>query len=211
MLSSVGAGTERLQSATLLFNTYPMIPMIVVYGFVGVLCRRFGPTLILKLWLPFCALCFAAPALLAVYTDNWTIFVGGVGLMMAFSCYIPLQSLVIHVVPASRIGEAMGAVASCKMIASIFAPILCGVAWTAIEKSGSNLYWIIFVVAALLMLVGFPFTFLLERRLPRDTSATWSTWASARHSRPTAFLSKRQQAQNRGSAPRSQPVGEPFL
>merc|ERR1719162_270407 len=185
--------------------------MMVVYSLVGVLCRRFGPVLVLKLWLPFCALSFAGPALLAVATDDWVILIAGIGIQVAFSCYIPLQSLVTHVVPSCRIGEAMGAVASCKMIASIFAPILCGVAWTAIEKSGSNLYWIIFVVAALLMLVGFPFTFLLERRLPRDTSATWSTWASARHSRPTAFLSKRQQAQNRGSAPRSQPVGEPFL
>lgn len=203
--------TDRLQSATLIFNTYPMIPMIVIYGFVGVLCRRYGPMLIIKLWLPFCALVFAAPAALAVNTDDWTIFFGGTGLMMAFSCFIPVNSLVTHVVPPSRIGEAMSSVASVKMITSIFAPILCGVAWSAIEKSDSDLYWVFWPVAAVLMFAGFPFTFLLEKRVPRDTSATWSTWASARHSRPSAFLSKRQTRPSRGSSPRSSPAAEPFV
>lgn len=70
-----------------------------VYGFVGVLYHRFGPSfdsqMVTALWCPV-SHCTSG----GVHGQLDDKLVGGIGLMMVFSCYVPLLSLVVHVVPA---------------------------------------------------------------------------------------------------------------
>lgn len=188
----VGQHGREQGSTLLLFHTYPILPMTVVLASVGVLCRRFGPAKILQCSIPVCAIAFASPALLALdpwsrdghrdHAEDWLIFVTGLGMQIAFCCYIPLQALVAHAVPPSRVGEAMGAVAASKMLASIVAPLVCGTALTALQASEHlDFEWAIYPVGGVIVFCGLPFAMCLDRGRPRDGS-NWTDWSSARSS-----------------------------
>merc|ERR1711957_945620 len=93
------------------------------------------------------------------------------GLLMIapLTLYAPISALVTQLVPPGRVGEAMGAVAACKNIASLIAPLIMGVILEKLAASGRNdLYWTIFPGGALLMLLtAWPFSLMLAR-VPQD-------------------------------------------
>merc|ERR1719502_973711 len=94
--------------------------------FVGIASRRFSPHGFVRVWLPITAVLFAFPALLTIFRDNWAILIGGFCATLPLSNYGPLQALVVHVVPPSRVGEAMGSMAACKNLVSLVAPLIMG-------------------------------------------------------------------------------------
>jgi len=127
--------------------------------------------------------------------QSWALFLLGASLQLSLAGFVPLQALVTHCVPVSRVGEAMGAVASAKSLCSVLAPILAGAASQALIAAGhTDLQWIFFPVGSLLLMFAWPLVFLLRSRLSIDTDSEWSTWASKPHrlSQLTVFSQGRQ-------------------
>jgi len=175
-----------------MFSVYPRPLTFVVMMVVGVCARRFGPHRLVRVWVPVTALLFAFPMILKNTFENWSILLSGFFILLPLTNYGPLQALVTHIVHPRQIGEAMGAIATCKNMVSLLAPLMVGAFTSALEKSEHTTYpdsllYFIYPVCAIVMFCATPFTFCLEKRVPRDTTMTWNTWASA--GRPTAIKS----------------------
>merc|ERR1719453_2128976 len=100
--------------------------MIILY--VGIASSRYGPHRFLQYYLPITAVLFCVPALLDFkeFHTHWAIIIAGVCAILPLSNFGPLQALVVHVVPPSRVGEAMGSLAACKNVVSFIAPFVMG-------------------------------------------------------------------------------------
>jgi len=174
------------------FSVYPRPLTLIVVMVVGVCARRFGPHRLVRVWVPITAILFAFPMILNWVFEEWSIALSGFFVLLPLTNYGPLQALVTHIVPPRQIGEAMGAIATCKNLVSLVAPLMVGVLTKFFERTGNTTYpdsllWIIYPICAFVMFCAWPFTFCLEKRVPRDTAATWTSWASA--SRPSTIRS----------------------
>jgi MFS family permease len=177
---------SKLQEASFFYGCLPNPPLFVVTILVGVAARRFGPHRFVSFWLPVTALLFAVPALLTIIHANWAILIAGFCAILPLTNYGPLQALVVHVVPASRVGEAMGSMAACKNLVSLIAPLVIGsVAETLKQTGNTEKLWAVYPCCAVVMLCAWPLTFLLQSRVPRESNVVWSTWAST--ARPSLF------------------------
>lgn len=166
---------DRLSVSNWCLN-FPTIFMVGFFAVVGVCGKRFGPARLLAVWTPITCVFFAAPGLLTLLNGKIWQVLFGLLLMSPMSLYPPLQSLVPLLVPSNRIGEALGAVAAFKNMASLVAPLVMGAVTTAMDV---ELYWTIFPACALVMLAGaWPFSILLARRVGNDTNMEWSVWSS---------------------------------
>jgi len=173
-------------------SVFPLPVGLVVVVLIGVCGRRYGPHRLVRVWVPLTAIGFAVPAILKATFETWSIFVSGIFIMLPLTNYIALQALITHIVHPRQIGEAMGAIATCKNFVSLLAPLIVGGITSVLERSGHTTYpnselYIIYPVCALVMFCASPFTFCLEKRVPRDTTMTWNTWASA--ARPSKISS----------------------
>lgn len=170
------------------FSVYPRPLTVVVVMVVGVCARRFGPHRLVRVWVPITAIMFAFPVVLISQQDaTWALLFSGFFTLLPLTNYGPLQALVTHIVHPRQVGEAMGAIATCKNMVSLLAPILIGVFTEYLANIDRNdLLWVVYPACAVVMLCAWPFTFCLEKRVARDT-ITWSTWASA--ARPSTIRS----------------------
>lgn len=176
--------TQSVTNTMNVFSVYPRPLTFIVVMVVGVCARRFGPHRLVRVWVPVTALLFAFPMILKYTFETWSIMLSGFFVLLPLTNYGPLQALVTHIVHPRQIGEAMGAIATCKNMVSLLAPLIVGAFTSALERDGRTTYpnsllHIIFPVCAFVMLCAWPFTFCLEKRVPRDTNMTWNTWASA--------------------------------
>lgn len=170
---------EKQQDASFWYVCLPQPPIFVVMILVGVASRRYSPHGFVRVWLPFTAVLFAVPALLAVFHEHWAILIAGFCACLPLSNYGPLQALVVHVVPSTRIGEAMGSMAACKNLVSFIAPFAIGALSESLARTGnSDKLWVIYPGCAVIMLCAWPLTWLLKTRVPRESNAVWSSWAS---------------------------------
>lgn len=191
------------QDTVLYFNCFPMPLTFIVIIWVGIASRRYSPHRFVRAWLPITSVLFAVPALLAIprFHHHWAIFVAGFCSVLPLSNYGPLQVLVVHVVPPRRVGEAMGSMAACKNLVSFIAPLIIG-SFSAGLAAGDNndLLWTVYPGCALVMLCSWPFTWALEKRVPRESNAVWSSWAStARPSLWRPSLATRPSSSARGA------------
>lgn len=174
------------------FSVYPRPFTLVVVMMVGVCARRFGPHRLVRVWVPITAILFAFPMILNWVFEEWAIALSGFFVLLPLTNYGPLQALVTHIIPPRQIGEAMGAIATCKNMVSLIAPLMVGAFTKFLERTNNTTYpnsllWIIYPVCGFVMFCAWPFTFCLEKRVPRDTTATWTSWASA--ARPSTIRS----------------------
>lgn len=184
LLGIDGVGHDEEQASVAhWFLMFPAIFMVGIYAIVGICANRYGPARTLAIWTPITCVFFAAPALLSVYQGPVMQVICGLMMASPISIYPPLQALVAALVPPSRVGEAMGAVAGCKNLASLIAPLLMGVVTQTLANQGRlDLYWTLFPGAAILMLVGaWPFSLMLTRRVGsgHETDFDRSDWSSA--------------------------------
>jgi MFS family permease len=184
--------TQAVTNTMNVFAVYPRPFTLIVVMTVGVCARRFGPHRLVRVWVPVTALMFAFPMILKYTFETWAITLSGFFVLLPLTNYGPLQALVTHIVHPRQVGEAMGAIATCKNLVSLFAPLIVGGFTSALEKSGhtvwpESLLYLIYPVCAFVMFCAWPFTFCLEKRVPRDTTMTWNTWASA--ARPSTIRS----------------------
>lgn len=183
------AVTDTMQT----FSVYPRPLTLIVVMIVGVCARRYGPHRLVRVWVPITAILFAFPVVLKLRPptedfQTWALLLSGFFTLLPLTNYGPLQALVTHIVPPRQIGEAMGAIATCKNLVSLIAPLLVGAFTTYLQSTDQNdKLYIVYPVCAFVMFCAWPFTFCLEKRVPRDTTATWTTWASA--SRPSTIRS----------------------
>lgn len=186
----ISTDPSAMRSASNLFQVYPR-PLTVIAALVfGVCARRFGPHRLVRVTVPITAVLFAFPVILKFtgQQNGFLIILSGFFTLFPLSNYGPLQALVCHIVSPRQIGEAMGAIATCKNLVSLIAPLLIGAFTSYLENTdNTDKLWVVYPACAFIMLCGWPFTFCLERRVPRDTTATWSTWASA--SKPSTIRS----------------------
>lgn len=204
MLDLTDAAPADQQTASLFYCTMPSPILFFVTILVGVAARRYSPHRFVRVWLPITALLFPIPALLTVIHEHWMILIGGFCATLPLSNYAPLQALVVHVVPPSRVGEAMGSMAACKNLVSFVAPFVIGsVAETLARTNNEDKLWVVYPGCALIMLSAWPLTWLLQSRVPRESNAVWSSWATT--ARPSLFRSSMARpslAAGRSSAPR---------
>jgi len=176
--------TDSVTNTMSVFSVYPRPLTFIVVMVVGVCARRFGPHRLVRIWVPVTALLFAFPMILKYTFETWSIMLSGFFVLLPLTNYGPLQALVTHIVHPRQIGEAMGAIATCKNMVSLLAPLMVGAFTSALERTDHTVYpnsllYIIFPVCAFVMFCAWPFTFCLEKRVQRDTTMTWNTWASA--------------------------------
>lgn len=204
VLMGVSGPTCALEQGelALFFSMSPNLVLIPVYIMVGVFAKRFGPAPFLAIFTPLACLGFAAPSLLTINshegdcttppeflssgTGHALEVFCGVMMCLPLAIYPPLSALVTQMVPSHRMGEAMGAIAACKNLASLIAPLLMAVILSVLEPSG---YVYIFPGGAALMLVGaWPFSYLLAKRVTQDVDFQWSTWSTVVGARASASL-----------------------
>lgn len=162
------------------FISFPNIFMLPLFATIGVFAKRFGPARTLAVWTPITCVFFSTTALLHWVDSPPVEVMCGLTMLAPITIYPPLQALVAILVPSNRIGEAMGAVAACKNLASLAAPLIMNVAVSAMSER-HDLYWTLFPGGALLMLAGaWPFTVLLAKRVQagQDGDLDWSVWSS---------------------------------
>lgn len=182
----VGDDTTKMQDASFFYACLPQPFAFVVMIMVGVAARRFSPHVFVRAWLPITSVLFAVPALISVVHAHWMIVLGGFCSILPLSNYGPLQALVVHVVPPNRVGEAMGSMAACKNLVACIAPFIMGSMAEWLAATDKNyLLWAVYPLCAVVMLCAWPFTWLLQKRVPRESHATWSSWAST--ARPSLF------------------------
>lgn len=168
------------------WSTYPLPFNFFVVLTIGILARRYGPSRTVRVWVPISSLLFSMPLIMLAVKDTWAITLGGLCVLTPLSNYGPLQALVAHIVPPQRIGEAMGAIATCKNVVSLIAPVAVAVFSRVLEDSDNNdKLWLIYPICTCIMLTAWPFTFCLDSRVARDTNMKWDTWASG--SRPSTI------------------------
>lgn len=189
-LGLLGEGhAQQQQLVSSLWMYLPMLALTPVNLLMGVWSDRFGPSVVASIFIPVAALGMMLLSLMVLVPEIWFVPIGGFLSALSHPVFVVINPLISRVVPAKHVGEAFGAVASCKALANLGGPILMSFVLQSLEDLGRNdLYWVLIIACGAVMLLAVPFTVRLHRLVREaanasETGLQWAaSWASDRES-----------------------------
>lgn len=186
-LGILGEGhDQRQQLVSALWMYVPLLALTPVNLLVGVWSDRFGPSAVARIFIPVAALGMMMLALMAFIPQLWFVPVGGFLSALSHPAFVTINPLISLVVPGKHVGQAFGAMASCKAFANLIGPLVMNVVLQSLEELGRNdLYWALIIACGAVMLCAAPFTYRLHRlvRKAADAGEDWNaSWVSAQAS-----------------------------